>query len=66
MEEKKNNKREATEVSPQALEKKYDGKQLSEGVAEQMKGLPIRELISAPLIAACEAQQQLAATALNY
>lgn len=66
MEEKKNNQREATEVSPQALEKKNDGKQLSEGVAEQMKGLPIRELISAPLIAACEAQQQLAATALNY
>ena len=31
-----------------------------------MKGLPMRELISVPLIAAGEAQQQLAATALNY
>lgn len=34
--------------------------------ADTFKGLPMRELISAPLIAACEAQQQLAATALNF
>lgn len=66
MEEKKNNQQEAMEVSPQELEKKNNGQQLSEGAADQMKGLPMRELISAPLIAACEAQQQLAATALNY
>lgn len=66
MEEKKNNQQEAMEVSPQELEKKDNGQQLSEGAAEQMKGLPMRELISAPLIAACEAQQQLAAIALNY
>lgn len=66
MEEKKNNQQEAMEVSPQELEKKNNGQQLSEGAAEQMKGLPMRELISAPLIAACEAQQQLAAIALNY
>lgn len=34
--------------------------------ADSFRGLPMRELISAPLIAACEAQQQLAATALNF
>ena len=52
MEEKKNNQQEAMEVSPQELEKKNNGQQLSEGAADQMKGLPMRELISAPLIAA--------------
>ncbi|MCD7953624.1 MAG: DUF2589 domain-containing protein [Synergistaceae bacterium] len=39
---------------------------LEGGAADQLKGLPMRELISAPLIAVCESQQQLAATALNF
>ncbi len=36
------------------------------GVADSFRGLPMRELISAPLIAVCESQQQLAMTALNF
>lgn len=35
-------------------------------VTDKFKGLPIRELIAAPLIAAAEAQQELAATAWNF
>ena len=35
-------------------------------VSNKVKGLPMRELIAAPLIAVCEAQQQLAATALDF
>jgi len=35
-------------------------------VASSFKGLPMRELISAPLIAVNEAQQQLAASTLDY
>ena len=35
-------------------------------IGEKFKGLPMRELISAPLIAAAEAQQQLAATAWDF
>jgi len=38
----------------------------SSNVADKFKGLPMRELISAPLIAVCEAQQQLAATAWDF
>lgn len=38
----------------------------NKSVAENFKGLPMRELISAPLIAAAEAQQQLAATAWDF
>ena len=34
-------------------------------VTDNLKGLPMRELIAAPLIAAAEAQQELAATAWN-
>ena len=34
-------------------------------VTDKFKGLPMRELIAAPLIAAAEAQQELAATAWN-
>ncbi len=36
------------------------------GIGDKFKGLPMRELISAPLISVCEAQQQLAMTAYNY
>ena len=36
------------------------------GVADSFRGLPMRELISAPLIAVNEAQQQLAASTLDY
>lgn len=35
-------------------------------VTDNFKGLPMRELIAAPLIAAAEAQQELAATAWNF
>ena len=35
-------------------------------VTDKFKGLPMRELIAAPLIAAAEAQQELAATACNF
>lgn len=35
-------------------------------VGDQFKGLPMRELISAPLIAAAEAQHQLASTAWEF
>ena len=34
--------------------------------ADSFKGLPMRELIAAPLIAAAEAQQELARTAWNF
>lgn len=35
-------------------------------VTDKFKGLPMRELVAAPLIAAAEAQQELAATAWNF
>lgn len=35
-------------------------------VTDKFKGLPMRELIAAPLIVAAEAQQELAATAWNF
>ena len=35
-------------------------------VTDKFKGLPMRELIAAPLIAAAEAQQELSATAWNF
>ena len=35
-------------------------------VTDKFKGIPMRELIAAPLIAAAEAQQELAATAWNF
>ena len=34
--------------------------------ADEFKGLPMRELIGAPLQAACESQQKLAETALDF
>lgn len=37
-----------------------------DSVADNFRGLPMRELISAPLIAAAEAQQQLASTAWEF
>lgn len=37
-----------------------------QNVAEKFKGLPMRELIAAPLIAAAESQQKLAETALDF
>lgn len=43
---------------------KADGDNKS--IGENFKGLPMRELISNPLIAAAEAQQQLAATAWDF
>lgn len=42
------------------------GTVLKDGVADNFKGLPMRELISAPLIAAAEAQQELASTAWDF
>lgn len=53
------------EQSKNVKESEDGGKNLKDP-ADSFKGLPMRELISAPLVAACEAQQQLAATALNY
>lgn len=38
----------------------------NKSVAENFKGLPMRELIAAPLIAAAEAQQELASTAWDF
>lgn len=38
----------------------------NENIGNNFKGLPMRELISAPLIAASEAQQQLAASAWDF
>lgn len=43
-----------------------NGGTLKAGVADNFKGLPMRELISAPLIAAAEAQQELASTAWDF
>lgn len=39
---------------------------LNGNVAENFKGLPMRELIGAPLFAAAEAQEKLASIALDY
>ena len=65
MDEQKNNQQETIEAMLQEQEEKSN-ESLREGAADQMRGLPMRKLITAPLIEACEAQQQLAATALNY
>lgn len=50
----------------QSIKETSEGALKLDDPGEKFKGLPMRELISAPLIAACEAQQQLAATALNF
>ncbi len=39
---------------------------LGDSMADKFKGLPMRELIAAPLVAAAEAQQELAETAWNF
>lgn len=39
---------------------------LKDNVADNFKGLPMRELIGGPLFAAAEAQEKLASIALNY
>lgn len=50
------------------VQNETDNKEVTklEGVADSFRGLPMRELISAPLIAVNEAQQQLAASTLDY
>jgi hypothetical protein len=55
-----------TELPENPLAEIPQDQDLTNDVVDQFKGLPLRELIAAPLIAACESQQQLAATALNF
>ncbi|WP_455664591.1 DUF2589 domain-containing protein [Phocaeicola sp.] len=43
-----------------------DGGKTNDGIAENFKGLPMRELIGGPLFAAAEAQEKLACIALDY
>ncbi|WP_304156002.1 DUF2589 domain-containing protein [Phocaeicola plebeius] len=43
-----------------------DNKAETENSTEEFKGLPMRELIGAPLQAACESQQKLAESALEF
>lgn len=43
-----------------------DKKVVKDGVADSFKGLPMRELIGAPLFAAAEAQEKLASIAWDY
>lgn len=43
-----------------------DNKAETENTTEEFKGLPIRDLIGAPLQAACESQQKLAESALEF
>ena len=49
------------------VQNETDNKEVTklEGVADSFRGLPMRELISAPLIAVSEAQQQLATSTLG-
>lgn len=42
------------------------GVMTNDGITDDFKGIPMRELISAPLIAAAEAQQELASTAWDF
>ncbi len=42
-----------------------DNKAETENSTEEFKGLPMRDLIGAPLQAACESQQKLAESALE-
>lgn len=61
----------AKEIIGAALEETQNGAtapvlKAGSSVADKFKGLPMRELIAAPLIAAAEAQQELAATAWNF
>lgn len=43
-----------------------DNKAETENSTEEFKGLPMRELIGAPLQAACESQQKLAESTLEF
>lgn len=43
-----------------------DNKAETENTTEEFKGLPMRELIGAPLQAACESQQKLAESTLEF
>jgi len=55
------------EVAKAGVKKESDNKViLKDEVSDALKGLPMRELIGAPLFAAAEAQQKLAATAWDF
>ena len=60
----------AKEIIGAALEETQNGAAApilgDSDVTDKFKGIPMRELIAAPLIAAAEAQQELAATAWNF
>ena len=56
----------AKEIISAALEETQNRETSPVLKADSNKGLPMRELIAAPLIAAAEAQQELAATAWNF
>lgn len=60
----------ATEVINTAMAETKDNassvKPLKDGIADNFRGLPMRELIAAPLISAAEAQQELASTAWDF
>ncbi len=43
-----------------------DNKAETENSTEEFKGLPMRDLIGAPLQAACESQQKLAESTLEF
>lgn len=43
-----------------------DNEAETENTTEEFKGLPMRDLIGAPLQAACESQQKLAESALEF
>ena len=58
MDETKNSQQKTKETKLQEQEKKNDELQ-GKVFANQTSGLPMRELIGAPLEAACKAQQQL-------
>ena len=64
MNETKNSQQETKETKLQEQEKKSDELQ-GKVFANQMSGLPLKELIEAPLEAACAAQQQLSEALLK-
>lgn len=67
MEEEKKDVEIKNEVTENESEETQKNSEMSlKGVEDPFKSLPMRELISAPLIAANEAQQQLAASFLDY
>lgn len=67
MEDDKRNEELKSEVAENKNEEPQKNSETKlKGTADSFKGLPMRELISAPLIAVNEAQQQLAASTLDY